>query len=144
MLCNFVWRWPTWLSSPPSPSSPSPLPLSSCLWSWWGTKLYPPIIPILALVGVGQPLFGIFALRRELLPVQRGLLLCGTLYRIQVNLSKCQVMAYFTICLWLVPFSFFVSLSANENVLPTTASERRPLLSGEPIIKWIQHRDTLG
>ena len=40
-----------------------------------------------------------------------------------------QVMAYFTLCLWLVPFAFFVSLSANENVLPTTA-ERRPLLSG--------------
>ena len=31
-----------------------------------------------------------------------------------------QVLAYFTICLWLVPFAFFVSLSANENVLPTT------------------------
>ena len=91
LLYNFVLRWPTWLSSPPSPSSPSPLPLSSCLWSWWGTKLYPPIIPILALVGVGQPLFGIFALWRELLPVQRGLLLCGTFIRIQVIQSKCQV-----------------------------------------------------
>ena len=31
-----------------------------------------------------------------------------------------QVLAYFTVCLWIVPFSFFVSLSANENVLPTT------------------------
>jgi len=41
-----------------------------------------------------------------------------------------EVMAYFTVCLWLVPFSFFVSLSANENVLPTMATmERRPLLS---------------
>ncbi|XP_023346292.1 protein TEX261 [Eurytemora carolleeae] len=30
-----------------------------------------------------------------------------------------EVMAYFTICMWLVPFSFFVSLSANDNVLPT-------------------------
>ena len=39
-------------------------------------------------------------------------------------------MAYFTLCLWLVPFAFFVSLSANENVLPTT-SERRPLLAGK-------------
>ena len=37
-------------------------------------------------------------------------------------------MAYFTVCMWLVPFSFFVSLSANENVLPTL-NERRPLLS---------------
>jgi hypothetical protein len=38
-----------------------------------------------------------------------------------------QVMAYFTICQWLVPFAFFVSLSANENVLPTLA-ERKPFL----------------
>ncbi|GFO28207.1 protein tex261-like [Plakobranchus ocellatus] len=32
-----------------------------------------------------------------------------------------EVLAYFTLCLWLVPFAFFVSLSANEYVLPTTA-----------------------
>merc|ERR1719339_579201 len=43
-----------------------------------------------------------------------------------------EVMAYFTVCMWLVPFSFFVSLSANENVLPTmNTMERRPLLSQE-------------
>merc|ERR1719495_2636380 len=41
-----------------------------------------------------------------------------------------EVMAYFTLCLWLVPFAFFVSLSANENVLPTMA-EKRPLLQDE-------------
>merc|ERR1712083_485012 len=39
-----------------------------------------------------------------------------------------EVMAYFTICLWLVPFAFFVSLSANENVLPTLG-ERRQLMA---------------
>ncbi|RUS90914.1 hypothetical protein EGW08_001311 [Elysia chlorotica] len=33
-----------------------------------------------------------------------------------------EVLAYFTMCLWLVPFVFFVSLSANENVLPTTSA----------------------
>jgi hypothetical protein len=32
------------------------------------------------------------------------------------------VLAYFTVCLWLVPFAFFISLSANENVLPTTGT----------------------
>ena len=32
--------------------------------------------------------------------------------------------------MWLVPFAFFVSLSANENVLPTV-NERRPLLSDD-------------
>lgn len=31
-----------------------------------------------------------------------------------------EVLAYFTLCLWLVPFAFFVSLSAGENILPTT------------------------
>jgi len=41
-----------------------------------------------------------------------------------------EVLAYFTVCLWVVPFAFLVSLSANENVLPTI-SETRPLLSGD-------------
>ena len=41
-----------------------------------------------------------------------------------------EVMAYFTVCMWLVPFAFFVSLSANENVLPTF-NETRPLLNNE-------------
>uniref|UniRef100_A0A1B6DTA1 Protein TEX261 n=1 Tax=Clastoptera arizonana TaxID=38151 RepID=A0A1B6DTA1_9HEMI len=44
--------------------------------------------------------------------------------------SFSEVMAYFTLCLWLVPFALFVSLSANENVLPTMA-ETRPLLGGD-------------
>lgn len=30
-----------------------------------------------------------------------------------------EILAYFTICLWLVPFSFFVSLSINDYTLPT-------------------------
>ncbi|XP_031571349.1 protein TEX261-like [Actinia tenebrosa] len=33
-----------------------------------------------------------------------------------------EVLAYFTICLWILPFSFFVSLSASENVLPTATA----------------------
>lgn len=41
-----------------------------------------------------------------------------------------EIMAYFTLCLWLVPFALFVSLSANENVLPTMA-ETTPLLGGD-------------
>ena len=48
------------------------------------------------------------------------------------------MLAYFTICLWLVPFAFFVSLSANENVLPTMA-EKRPLLSGKILIFLLLH-----
>jgi len=31
-----------------------------------------------------------------------------------------EVLAYFTLCVWLVPFTFFVSLSAGDNVLPTS------------------------
>ncbi|KAJ8317591.1 hypothetical protein KUTeg_005495 [Tegillarca granosa] len=34
-----------------------------------------------------------------------------------------DVLAYFTICLWIIPFAFFVSLSANENVLPTLSDD---------------------
>ncbi|XP_046656957.1 protein TEX261-like [Daphnia pulicaria] len=41
-----------------------------------------------------------------------------------------EVLAYFTISLWMIPFLFFVSLSANEYVLPTT-SERGPLINNE-------------
>ncbi|KAM6362515.1 protein TEX261 isoform 2-T2 [Alca torda] len=48
-----------------------------------------------------------------------------------------EVLAYFTFCLWLIPFAFFVSLSAGENVLPSTVQpggehsqgpSRRPLV----------------
>ncbi|GJQ88334.1 hypothetical protein Trydic_g3810 [Trypoxylus dichotomus] len=35
--------------------------------------------------------------------------------------SFSEVMAYFTLFLWLVPFALLISLSANENVLPTSA-----------------------
>lgn len=30
-----------------------------------------------------------------------------------------EILGYFTLCLWFVPFSLFVSLSANEQVLPS-------------------------
>ncbi|CAL8077569.1 unnamed protein product [Orchesella dallaii] len=40
-----------------------------------------------------------------------------------------EVMAYFTLCLWLVPFAFFVSLSANDLVLPTTSHMDGPKFS---------------
>jgi hypothetical protein len=34
-----------------------------------------------------------------------------------------EIASYFGICVWLVPFSLFVSLSAGDNVLPTMGSE---------------------
>ena len=32
-----------------------------------------------------------------------------------------EISAFFGICVWMVPFSLFVSLSASDNVLPSTA-----------------------
>ncbi|CAK8687130.1 unnamed protein product [Clavelina lepadiformis] len=40
--------------------------------------------------------------------------------------SFTEVLSYFTLCLWLIPFTFFISLSASDNVLPSTM---QPLLS---------------
>ena len=34
-----------------------------------------------------------------------------------------DVLTYFVICVWFIPFSFFVSLSASEGGLPTTSTE---------------------
>ncbi len=34
-----------------------------------------------------------------------------------------EVASYFGLCVWLVPFALFVSLSAGDNVLPTMGSE---------------------
>ncbi|KAH7636241.1 protein TEX261 [Dermatophagoides farinae] len=45
-------------------------------------------------------------------------------YFAQVNLYFVQVLSYFTVCLWIIPFAFFVSLSANDNVLPTSIENR--------------------
>ncbi|XP_044262605.1 protein TEX261 [Tribolium madens] len=35
-----------------------------------------------------------------------------------------EVMAYFVLWLWLVPFALFVSLSANDSVLPTISEQK--------------------
>jgi len=37
--------------------------------------------------------------------------------------SFSEVASYFGLCVWLVPFALFVSLSASDNVLPTMGSE---------------------
>ncbi|XP_047518423.1 protein TEX261 isoform X2 [Pieris napi] len=44
-----------------------------------------------------------------------------------------EVLAYFTLCLWIVPFALFVSLSANDYVLPTTG-ERQHLLGENNVV----------
>lgn len=43
-----------------------------------------------------------------------------------------EILAYFTICLWLIPFSFFISLSINEYTLPTMHSNN-PQSLGSPM-----------
>ncbi|KAK0734567.1 transmembrane adaptor Erv26 [Lasiosphaeria miniovina] len=43
--------------------------------------------------------------------------------------SFTEIASYFGICVWLVPFALFVSLSASDNVLPTMGSSE-PLGSG--------------
>ncbi|XP_043920004.1 protein TEX261 [Protopterus annectens] len=40
-----------------------------------------------------------------------------------------EVLAYFTFCLWIIPFAFFVSLSAGENVLPSTVPQGDDVVS---------------
>lgn len=35
-----------------------------------------------------------------------------------------EIASFFGICVWLIPFSLFVSLSASDNVLPTIGSEQ--------------------
>ncbi|KOS21066.1 Protein SVP26 [Escovopsis weberi] len=37
--------------------------------------------------------------------------------------SFTQIASYFGLCVWLVPFALFVSLSAGDNVLPTMGTE---------------------
>ncbi|XP_062560481.1 protein TEX261 [Armigeres subalbatus] len=55
-----------------------------------------------------------------------------------------EVMAYFTLCLWMVPFSLFVSLSANDNVLPTS-NERTHLLGDNDIVtNYFSSRKKIG
>lgn len=55
-----------------------------------------------------------------------------------------EVMAYFTLCLWLVPFALFVSLSANDNVLPTS-NERTHLLGDNDVVtNYFSSRKKIG
>lgn len=38
--------------------------------------------------------------------------------------SFAEIASYFGLCVWLIPFALFVSLSASDNVLPTIGSEQ--------------------
>ncbi|KAB5551042.1 transmembrane adaptor Erv26 [Coniochaeta sp. 2T2.1] len=41
-----------------------------------------------------------------------------------------EIASYFGLCVWLVPFALFVSLSASDNVLPTMGSEGPSMAGG--------------
>lgn len=70
--------------------------------------------------------------------------LLETLPSFTIVLTIFQVMAYFTLCLWLVPFALFVSLSANDNVLPTS-NERTHLLSDNDVVtNYFSSRKKIG
>lgn len=38
--------------------------------------------------------------------------------------SFTEIASFFGLCVWLVPFALFVSLSASDNVLPTIGTEQ--------------------
>lgn len=44
-----------------------------------------------------------------------------------------MIASYFGLCVWLVPFCLFVSLSASDNVLPTMSSEPARGYDGMPM-----------
>lgn len=46
-------------------------------------------------------------------------------YFADVFYSFTEVMAYFTLFLWPVPFALFISISAGDNVLPTTLDNNK-------------------
>ncbi|KFY84148.1 hypothetical protein V500_09556 [Pseudogymnoascus sp. VKM F-4518 (FW-2643)] len=47
----------------------------------------------------------------------------NSIYDAPAGPSFTEIASYFGICVWLVPFALFVSLSASDNVLPTMGSE---------------------
>lgn len=70
-----------------------------------------------------------------------------------------MIASYFGLCVWLVPFALFVSLSAGDNVLPTMGTEpahdggsgsgssfggktNRPQGMVKAVVDWA--RDTIG
>lgn len=55
--------------------------------------------------------------------------------------SFTEVASYFGLCVWLVPFALFVSLSAGENVLPSMGSE---YATGDHVSGAGMARDALG
>ena len=54
---------------------------------------------------------------------------------------RVQILGFFFVCLWLVPFGFFISLSANDMVLPTLGGPEGAQNSGK---EGVNGRDNAG
>ncbi|KAI0003178.1 transmembrane adaptor Erv26 [Xylariaceae sp. FL0662B] len=55
---------------------------------------------------------------------QRSYTRVGSIYDQPEIPSFTEIASYFGLCVWLIPFALFVSLSASDNVLPTIGSEQ--------------------
>ncbi|XP_014288336.1 protein TEX261 [Halyomorpha halys] len=55
-----------------------------------------------------------------------------------------ELLGYFTICIWLVPFALFISLSANDNVLPIGLFGRESWNPHPPAFLDPNETDALG
>lgn len=53
--------------------------------------------------------------------------------------SFTEISSYFGICVWLVPFALFVSLSAGDNVLPSMGSEYATGGGNSPVVAGGQY-----
>ncbi|XP_034838291.1 protein TEX261 [Maniola hyperantus] len=65
---------------------------------------------------------------------------CAFRYFGQVYYNFSEVLAYFTLCLWVVPFALFVSLSANDYVLPTTGERQHLLDDGNVVSDYLSRK----
>ncbi|XP_063707819.1 protein TEX261 [Culicoides brevitarsis] len=54
-----------------------------------------------------------------------------------------EMLAYFTICLWTVPFALFVSLGANDNVLPMQ-NERQRFNDNDVVTNYLSSKKKVG
>ncbi|CAH1392821.1 unnamed protein product [Nezara viridula] len=55
-----------------------------------------------------------------------------------------ELLGFFTICIWLVPFSLFISLSANDHVLPVALFGRESWNPHPPTFMETNETDALG
>uniref|UniRef100_A0A336MD40 Protein TEX261 n=1 Tax=Culicoides sonorensis TaxID=179676 RepID=A0A336MD40_CULSO len=53
-----------------------------------------------------------------------------------------EMLAYFTICLWIVPFALFVSLGVNDNVLPM--QNERTFTDNDVVTNYLSSKKKVG